>query len=582
MHKKIEQALIDKGLITQNQLSWALSRKEVTGDKLSTIFLNENIIDPIKLAKVWAEIYEISYIDLEKEKMNKSLLERIPENAIRAYRFIPITLKDGNKLVIAVSDPSDSFALESIKMVTGFDCEVRVAARGAIDRMIASIHDSALAGQNQAPLSLANVPLESLVEDVNIEFVTDTPDVLDLGLANSKDDHTPVITLVNKLILNAAKKRASDIHFEVFEKNLTVKYRIDGVLHEQLQLERKAHNAVVSRIKVLANLDITEKKMPQDGSFKLKVDDMQVDFRVSILPSYFGQNVVIRILNQKSIPLSLNALGFEDDMVNSFKRIIRRPYGLILVTGPTGSGKTTTLYSAMNSMDREHNKIVTVENPIEFQIPGVHQMQVNINLHDETKSLTFAKGLRSILRHDPDVIMVGEIRDSETADIAIQAASTGHLVLSTIHANTSLDVVGRFLSLNVDRYLFTNALNVIIAQRLVRKICPFCKEKSSLSKNDAMAAGIDENKIRQFTLYKGKGCSSCSNTGYLGRTAICEYIEIDDEIREMIDEKQSFVKIRKTAVEKGMKSLRQGCIEKVLAGETTIEEFIKTIGDVRK
>lgn len=350
--KRIEKALIEKGLITENQLSWALSRKEVTGDKLSSIFLNENIVEPVKLAKVWAELYEAEYIDLDKEELNRSLLERIPENAIRAYRFVPLTLLDGDMLEVAVSDPSDSFAVESIKMVTGFHCKIKVASRGAIDRKIASIHDSALAGQNQAPLSLANVPLESLVEDVNIEFVTDTPDVVDLGLSNSKDDHTPVITLVNKLILNAAKKRASDIHFEVFEKNLTVKYRIDGVLHEQLQLERKAHNAVVSRIKVLSNLDITEKKMPQDGSFKLKVDDVQVDFRVSILPSYFGQNVVIRILNQKSIPLSLNALGFEDETVTSFKRIIRRPYGLILVTGPTGSGKTTTLYSAINSMDR--------------------------------------------------------------------------------------------------------------------------------------------------------------------------------------------------------------------------------------
>lgn len=582
MHKKIEQALMDHGLLTQNQLSWAISRKEVTGDKLSMIFLNENIIDPIKLAKVWAEIYDISFIDLDKESLNRSLLERIPENAIRAYRFIPMSLLDGDRLVVAISDPSDSFAIESIKMVTGFECEIKVATRGAIDRKIASIHDSVLAGQNNAPLSLANVPLESLVEDVNIEFVTDTPDVLDLGLSNSKDDHTPVITLVNKLILSAAKKRASDIHFEVFEKNLVVKYRIDGVLHEQLQLEKKAHNAVVSRIKVLSSLDITEKKMPQDGSFKLKVDDSQVDFRVSILPSYFGQNVVIRILNQKSIPLSLNSLGFEDDMVKSFKRIIRRPYGMILVTGPTGSGKTTTLYSAMNAMDRNHNKIITIENPVEFQIPGVHQMQVNLNHHDESKSLTFAKGLRSILRHDPDVIMVGEIRDSETADIAIQAASTGHLVLSTIHANTSIDVIGRFLSLDVDRYLFTNALNVIIAQRLIRKICPFCKEKTELSRENARATGIDEDKIRQFTLYRGKGCSSCSNTGYLGRTAICEYIEIDDDIREMIDEKNSFVKIRKTAVEKGMKTLRQGCIEKVLAGETTIEEFIKIIGDLRK
>jgi type IV pilus assembly protein PilB len=580
--KRIEKVLLDKGMITQNQLSWALSRKEVTGDKLSTIFLNENIVDPVKLAQVWAEIYELDFIDLDNTEINRSLLERVPENAIRAYKFLPLTINNNNCLEIAVSDPSDSFAIESIKMVTGFDCLVKVASKSAVERKIASVHDSALAGQEKAPLSLANVPLESLVEDVNIEFVTDTPDVVDLGLANSKDDHTPVITLVNKLIFTAAKMRASDIHFEVFEKNLVVKYRIDGVLHEQLQLERKAHNAVVSRIKVLSNMDITEKKMPQDGSFKLKVDDTQVDFRVSILPSYYGQNVVIRILNQKSIPLSLNSLGFENDMIESFKRIIRRPYGLILVTGPTGSGKTTTLYSAINSMDREHNNIVTVENPVEFQIPGVHQMQVNINSHDESKSLTFAKGLRSILRHDPDVIMVGEIRDSETADIAIQAASTGHLVLSTIHANTSIDVIGRFLSLQVDRYLFTNSLNIIIAQRLVRKICPYCKEKTGLSKDDALAAGLDPEKIKQFVLYKGRGCSNCGNTGYLGRTAICEYIEIDDDIRQMIDEKHSFVKIRKAAVDRGMKTLRQACIEKVLSGITSITEFIKIIGDIRK
>ncbi|PKK90676.1 MAG: pilus assembly protein PilB [Candidatus Wallbacteria bacterium HGW-Wallbacteria-1] len=576
--KKIEQLLLEKGTITQNQIAWAHSRRDVTNERVVNILVGENIVRPEEVARAWAELYQLDYVDLDKISIDPEVLLRVPDNIIRAYQFVPIEIHDDD-LVLAVPDPSDSFAIESIKMVTGMNCRIRVASKSAVDRKILEIMDRSGQKVEGRSTRLSNVPLESLIEDVNVEFVEELKKEVDLDLATSDGDHTPVITLVNKIIQNAVKMRASDIHIDVFEKNLVVKYRIDGVLQEQMQLERKAHNAIISRIKVIANLDITEKIMPQDSSFKMKADDSQIDFRVSVLPSYYGQNIVIRVLNRKTTPLNLTSLGFQTDVVESLRKSARRPYGLILVTGPTGSGKTTTLYSTLNEMNAKQKKIITIENPIEFQIPGVHQMQVNINPLDNVRSLTFARGLRSILRHDPDIIMIGEIRDSETADIAIQAASTGHLVLSTIHANTSLDVVGRFLSLDVDRYLFTNCLNVIMAQRLVRTICPYCKMEREVTANEARMAGLDISKMKGRRVNVGKGCQSCNGTGYLGRTAICEYIEIDDDIRQLVDEKASFVKIRRAAVEKGMKTLRESCIEKVLKGQTSIEEFINVIGE---
>lgn len=577
--KKIEQFLVGKNILSQNQLAWAISRKEITNEKLVNILVAESVVDPDVLGRAWAELYGLEFIDLSKVVIPDEVLARVPENIIKAYQFVPTGLSGGS-LEIAIADPSDTFSIESIKMVTGMPCRIRVASRRAIEKKMMDIQDSRVSGFARTT-RLSNVSLETLIEDVNVEFIEeDERKEIDLDLAVSEQDHTPVITLVNKIILDAVKLRASDIHIDASDRGLIVKYRIDGTLYEKMHLEKKAHNAVISRIKVIACVDITEKSMPQDGSFKMKVEDSSIDFRISILPSYFGQNVVIRVLNRKTIPLVLDSLGFNKEMVDRFKRVIRRPSGLVLVTGPTGSGKTTTLYSALSHLDVKARKVVTIENPIEYQISGVHQIQVNINPLDESRSLTFAKGLRSILRHDPDVIMVGEIRDSETADIAIQAASTGHMVLTTIHANTALDVVGRFLSLGVDRYLFTNSLSVIVAQRLVRIICPYCKAEVIMTDDEAYQAGIDLTRLKSRRVFKGRGCVNCSGTGYLGRSAICEYIEVDDDIRQLIDEKSSFVKIRRAAVEKGMKTLRDACIEKVLRGHTTIEEFIFTIGDV--
>jgi type IV pilus assembly protein PilB len=397
-----------------------------------------------------------------------------------------------------------------------------------------------------------------------------------LSIDRLTSDSSPIIKLVDSTIFNALQRRASDIHIETRDREVVIKYRIDGVLYQALEpIDKKFHSTIISRIKVMSELDISEKRVPQDGRFKLRIKDRTVDFRVSIMPSVHGEDAVIRILDKESTnrefaSLSLDVCGFEEKDLIRMRRFIKEPYGMVLVTGPTGSGKTTTLYAALSEIKNEEDKIVTIEDPVEYQLPGITQIPVN-----EKKGLTFARGLRSILRHDPDKVMVGEIRDQETAQIAIQSALTGHLVFTTVHANNVVDVVGRFLNMNVEPYNFVSALNCILAQRLVRLICTSCKRPVKATHPQLIESSLDPEQYGDYTFYEGKGCIDCNGTGYRGRTAIAELLDMSDRIREMILQRRPGADIKRAAKEEGMTFLREAALAKVFGGKTTIHEINK-------
>jgi type IV pilus assembly protein PilB len=432
---------------------------------------------------------------------------------------------------------------------------------------------------------LDNVPIDDLLNDVKLEFSKDDGTFqdafqgisqTDLNLEELKreSDQTSIVTLVHKVILDAVKMRASDIHIEAFEKIIQVRYRIDGILYDITPIERAAHQAIISRIKIMSNLDITERFMPQDGSFKLRVKNQQIEFRVAILPSIYGQNCTIRILDSGRVNLDLGGLGFEESDQRLFEYNIGRPWGLCLLAGPTGSGKTTTLYSALSLVNSRQKKVITVEDPVEFKIPGVHQMQVHENKNDPSRSLTFARGLRAILRLDPDIILVGEIRDYETAEITVKAALTGHMVFSTIHANTAIETISRLENLGIDPYLYASALCMLVGQRLVRKICPHCKIEVDATPYVAASLGIDLETLKQHQLYRGMGCKYCNNSGFRDRTGLYEVIEVDRELKEMIGQRRSVNELVTFLRNKHVRTLSDCCRTKVLAGEVPVEEYI--------
>jgi type IV pilus assembly protein PilB len=420
--------------------------------------------------------------------------------------------------------------------------------------------------------------LEEATEEFRIQIVTEDEETGEetLTIDRMTSDSSPIIKLVDSTIFNALQRRASDIHVETRDREVVIKYRIDGVLYQAMEpIDKKFHSTIISRIKVMSELDISEKRIPQDGRFKLRIKGRTVDFRVSIMPSVHGEDAVIRILDKESMSqefkqLSLDICGFQNKDLRRLRRFIKEPYGMVLVTGPTGSGKTTTLYGALSEIRNEEDKIVTIEDPVEYQLPGITQIPVN-----EKKGLTFARGLRSILRHDPDKVMVGEIRDEETAQIAIQSALTGHLVFTTVHANNVVDVVGRFLNMNVETYNFVSALNCILAQRLIRLICPTCKQPVKASREQLLESSLDPERYQEYTFYEGKGCIDCNGTGYRGRTAIAELLDMSDRIRDMILQKKPGSEIKRAAHEEGMTFLREAALAKVFAGNSTLHEINK-------
>src|SRR5207248_3026344 len=514
-------------------------------------------------ARHLAQRYRLDFLDMDTFRIDQDLFRSIPADLMLRYGFVPHR-RVGKALEIVVSDPTNLPMMDEVAVLLSTPIKVAVGPKTAIESILKKSESS----QRVLEEATESFQLQLLREEENGDE--------SLTVERLTSDISPVIRLVDSTIYTAIQRRASDIHIETQDDSVHVKYRIDGVLQEAMRpIAKQFHSSIVSRIKVMAELDIAEKRVPQDGRFKLRMPGKTIDFRVSIMPSVHGEDAVIRILDKESISeqfteLRLDILGFPDAELKRFRKYIAEPYGMVLVTGPTGSGKTTTLYAALSEIKSVEDKIITIEDPVEYQLRGITQIPIN-----EKKGLTFARGLRSILRHDPDKIMVGEIRDAETAQIAINSALTGHLVFTTVHANNVLDVLGRFLNIGVEAYQFVSALNCVLAQRLVRTICHHCKRPAKITRAQLDESALDPALASTHTFYEGLGCIECSGTGYKGRMAICELLDLTDHIREMILAKRPASEIRKAAREEGMRFLRECAVERVLTGISTLREINK-------
>jgi type IV pilus assembly protein PilB len=514
-------------------------------------FLKKGIINEEEYARALAIENNVEFIDISEYEFDDELIKKVDINLMKRYSFIPFYL-DGNKLFIIVSDPGDIQMLDEIEYATGYDIKTKVSVPSEINRILNTIIETSL--------------------DQNIVF-RDFSELMDTEKESSDPEESlknagPVVKMIDALLLKAILKKASDVHFEAYEDVMKIKYRIDGVLFEVLKINSEFSNMITSRIKIISNLDIAEKRKPQDGRFTLSFENREVDFRVSILPSIHGETVVLRILDKTAVGLDVRKLGFEDYDLKKFLKNIKKPYGMILVAGPTGSGKTTTLYSAINEINKPEDKLITIEDPVEFQFDDIVQVAVN-----EKQGLSFASGLRSVVRQDPDKIMIGEIRDIETAEIAVNAALTGHLVLSSIHANNVFDCISRLVNMGVDIYQVVSSFNLIVSQRLVRKICEKCKIEDIESKKKLKELVDDWQEHEDKVFYKGRGCRFCHKTGYRGRVAIYEVLPMSSRVKEMLLVNSNSVEVRRAAVEEGMHSLRGASWIKVCQGVTTIDEM---------
>jgi type IV pilus assembly protein PilB len=517
-------------------------------------------------ARRLAARYRCGFIDLLEQRIDADLFRTIPADLMFRYNFVPIVVHDGT-LVIAVADPSIVILSDELPLLLGKKLTYKVATPRQISDLLKRTE------QSQRVLEQAT---EAFTLQISKEDEEEGEETISGDRLTRDTTVSPVVRLVETIIFTALERRASDIHIEARDAEVAVKYRIDGVLQHAMQpIAKEWHSTVLSRIKVLSDLDIAERRVPQDGRFRVKYKGRFIDLRVSIIPASHGEDAVLRVLDKETLSekfqsLSLDVVGFSPEETKDFRRYIREPYGMVLVTGPTGSGKTTTLYAAINEIKSDEDKIVTIEDPVEYQLRGITQIPVN-----EKKGLTFARGLRSILRHDPDKIMVGEIRDQETAQIAIQSALTGHLVFTTVHANNVTDVIGRFINMGVEPYNFVSALNCILAQRLVRLICGSCKRPKKYTSVELTESGIDPAGAPKYQFSEGAGCLECSGTGFHGRSAICELLDLSDHIREMIVDRRPTSEIKRAAITEGMTTLRESALEKVKAGVTTLREINK-------
>ncbi|MEE8217758.1 MAG: GspE/PulE family protein [Vicinamibacteria bacterium] len=514
-------------------------------------------------ARELAERSGLEYVDVASFAPDPEILKAVPVELMFRYTFLPYK-REGERLVLVMADPTDITVVDELSLILQTPIQPAVGTPSAIQEALKRGQGT----QRVLEQASESFKIQILREDDYGEEI--------LSIDKIQADESPIIRLVDSTIFDAINRRASDIHIETRDDEVVIKYRIDGVLQPAMKpIAREHHSTLISRIKVMSELDIAEKRIPQDGRFRVRLAGRSIDFRVSIMPSVHGEDAVIRILDKESLSkqfasLRLDVLGFDEKELAHFRRFIREPYGMVLVTGPTGSGKTTTLYAALSEIQTEEDKIITIEDPVEYQLRGILQIPIN-----EKKGLTFARGLRSILRHDPDKIMVGEIRDPETADIAIQSALTGHLVFTTVHANNVIDVLGRFLNMKIEPYNFVSALNCVQAQRLVRTICAHCKREIRAPRELLTESGLDIEKYGDVPFYEGAGCIECGGTGYVGRTAICELLDLTDRIRELILERRSSADIKSAAVEEGMVFLRESALNKALGGKTTLQEINK-------
>jgi len=549
----------------------------VSAPSISTNFL-DNAPPEVVEAKALAARYRLPYIDLlppdQESPIDYKELAGIPVDLMLRNQFVPLR-REGRNLHVGMADPTNLEVLDELENVLNVRIVPYVATAGAVD-VILRKGDATQRVMQEA----ASTFKISLVKEND-----QGEEILDLDRLATDSEMSPIIKLVDTVVYNAMESRASDIHIEAGDRDVSVKFRIDGALYQKVDpIDITYHQTLVSRIKVMSELDIAERRIPQDGRFRVRYKGRTVDFRVSILPSVYGENCVIRILDKEQISeefknLSLDVVGFDEEDIKRFRLYIKEPYGMVLVTGPTGSGKTTTLYGALNEIRNIEDKIITIEDPVEYQLQGIMQIPVN-----EKKGLTFARGLRSILRHDPDKIMVGEIRDNETAQIAIQSALTGHLVFTTVHANNVIDVIGRFINMGVEPYNFVSALNCVLAQRLVRLLCPTCKRQYEPSAEELTSSGLRAEDVKDRKFFMSVGCDACNHTGYRGRTAIHELLDMSDAIREMIIERRPGSEIRRQAEKEGLSSLRESAVKKVFIGATTLHEinrvtFVEEIRD---
>ncbi len=558
MTSRLGELLVKENLITPEQLKKAIEEQKAGGGRLGSSLTKLGFVTDEELLSFLSKQYNVPAINLEEFEIDKEVVRKIPENIARKHLIVPVN-QTGSTLIVATSDPTNLSVIDEIKFLTGYNVEFVAATETAIKKSIEKYFE--VSTDYQEILDEAAEEYEVIGEDDNIDVKT----------LEKASEEAPVIKLVNSILNDAIKKGASDIHVEPYEKIFRIRFRIDGMLYEIMKPPLSLKNAIASRLKIMAKLDIAERRRPQDGRIKIRYSDgKDIDFRVSVLPTLFGEKIVLRLLDKSNLQLDMTKLGFNEKQLKSFKDAVHKPYGMVLVTGPTGSGKTTTLYSALSELNQISKNVSTAEDPVEYNIPGVNQVQ----MHEEI-GLNFAASLRSFLRQDPNIIMVGEIRDYETAEIAVKAALTGHLVLSTIHTNDAPSTINRLLNMGIEPFLVASSVHAILAQRLVRKICEKCKEEIDIEKKFLVDIGMTEAEAKTTKTYKGKGCNNCSNTGYKGRIAVYEILTIGEEIRELILAGASANEIKKEAIRIGMMTMRQSAIDLLKKGLTTIDEVVR-------
>ncbi len=588
MAVRIGELLLKEKLITPEQLSQALSQQKANGGKLGYNLVKMGFVKDEQITTLLSKQYGVPSINLAQFKIDPTIVKLVPTDTARKYQIIPLS-RAGSTLTIAMTDPTNVFAMDDIKFMTGYTVEPVVASETAITEAVEKYYPTGKAGAAPAKggkagektgstLEMASRGLEELQNTLlggadDVEVLEELQEISAEALAKQGED-APVVRLVNVVLMSAIQKGASDIHIEPYEKELRVRYRIDGILYNIMAPPMKYRDAIVSRVKIMSKLDISEKRLPQDGRIKIRYNESgepkEIDFRVSVLPTLFGEKIVLRLLDKDKLMLDMTKLGFEAESLAKFELAIARPWGMVLVTGPTGSGKTNTLYSSISKINTPETNIMTAEDPVEFNLAGVNQVQVKENI-----GLNFAAALRSFLRQDPNIILVGEIRDFETAEIAVKAALTGHLVLSTLHTNDAPSTINRLMNMGIEPFLVASSVHLICAQRLVRRVCANCKEPNPQTPDALMQAGYTEELANSVTPMKGAGCDKCNTTGYKGRVGLYEVMAIEDELRELILVGASGMELRRKAIEEGMITLRQSGLRKVADGLTSIEEVVR-------
>jgi type IV pilus assembly protein PilB len=558
---RLGELLVRNNLITKDQLTKALEEQKESGGqmRLGSILIRNNLIAEPDLTSFLSKQYGVPSINLAEFEVDQAIIKIIPVEIIQKYQIIPVN-RAGSTLIIAMSDPSNIFAIDDIKFMTGYNVEVVVASESAIKSAIDKYYDQSA--------SLADVMGDLELED--LEVIGDEEDVDVSSLERATED-APVVKLVNLILTDAIKKKASDIHIEPYERTFRVRYRIDGILYEVMKPPIKLKNAITSRLKIMAELDIAERRLPQDGRIKIKLGGgKDMDFRVSCLPTLFGEKIVLRLLDKSNLQLDMTKLGYEPESLEQFKREIHKPFGMVLVTGPTGSGKTVSLYSALSELNKTTENISTAEDPVEFNFAGINQVQMH-----EDIGLNFAAALRSFLRQDPDIIMIGEIRDFETAEIGVKAALTGHMVLSTLHTNDAPSTVSRLLNMGIEPFLVASAVNLITAQRLARRVCEECKSVEEIPMQALIDAGVPPEEAPDYLCYRGGGCPKCNGTGYKGRVGFYQVMPMLEGIRELILNGANTAEIKRESMRLGIKTMRQSGLTKLKEGVTSFEEVLR-------